>query len=416
MGAVTAAMGAVFLVTQTALAAVTWSTVYNVGPSQSWNDGMSLARSSTSTTTYLHAVYATDVIGGVIASDAGPHPGAYYTRGNSTGSTWGTAKRLNPNATNAVSPAVVASGKAVYAAYVTLAHWDAYDPAEPRTITVRVNSSYGSSTSWLSRTVTAPATRVDRPAMAAWGTNGFMLVYTNADTGEIVLMTCGDLTIAESGCTGGTVGTTTRHAANPADGFEGMPVVAAYGSLRGIAWLTSDAGGINAIATTTSTFAAPTTLTTAVGDGLSAAAYGSRFAVSWAQFNGVKVRVRSSGTWQTTRTVSSVSSTSTYKAAYTTAVTLVSTGTVGVAFAACRRSDCAASSTTGVDLRWRESSDLGATWKSAVTVAAYSVSSARRFNDFPSVLMSSTTKRYVMWNGASSTGGTYRVLLRVGNG
>jgi hypothetical protein len=67
-------------------------------------------------------------------------------------------------------------------------------------------------------------------------------------------------------------------------------------------------------------------------------------------------------------------------------------------------------------LRWRESSDNAVTWKSPVTVAAYTVSSSRRVNDYPSVLMSSATKRYVMYNGASPGGASYRVLIRVGSG
>ena len=377
---------------------------------------MSLARSTTSSSSYLHAVYATDVIGGVAASDTGPHVGVYYTRGNSTGTTWGTPKRLNSTSAHAVSPAVVTSGSLVITAFVTLKHLDAYDPAEPRPVTIRINSNHGSSTAWLAPRAFTAATRVDRPAMSAWGTRGFLLTYTDADTGDIALITCGDLTLESSGCTGGTVGTTTRHAADPADGFEGLPVVVASGSTRAVAWLRSDGGGISAVTTSSNTWSSPTLLTSAVADGLAATALGNRLAFSWADATGVKVKIRKSGTWQATRVVASVSPTASYHNAYTTAVALASTATVGVAFAACKRTDCAASSTTGVDLRWRESADDGASWKTAVTVAAYSVSSSRRYNDFPSVVMSSSTKRFVMYNAASSTGSSYRVLIRTGTG
>ena len=414
--AITVAMTGVFLITQTALAAVTWSSVYGVGPSFSWNDGRALARSTTSSTSYLNAVYATDVIAGVPATDTGPYASVYYTRGNASGSTWGTPKRLNGSTTHAVSPAIVSSSGVLYAAFVTLAHWETYDPAEPRHVKVRINSNHGASGSWTTRTLDPGTARVDRPAMAPWGTRGFLLTYTDADTGAIVLVTCGDLTLEASGCTGGSVGTTTRHAADPADGFEGLPVVAAVGSSRAVAWLTSDDGGISATTTSTGTWSSPTSLTSAVADGLSAAAASGRFAFSWADSTGVKLRMRISGSWQATRTVAAVSPTGTYHNAYTTAVALASSTTVGVAFAACKRTDCLATSTTGVDLRWRESSDNGGTWKTAVTVASYSVSTSRRYNDFPSVVMSSTTKRFVMYNAASASGSSYRVLIRVGSG
>ena len=417
LGVLTALVGAMFVVTQTALAAVTWGTVYGVGPSFSWNDGGALARSTTASASYLHAVYASDVIGGVPAADGGPYASVFYTRSSTDGSTWGTAKRLNGSTTHAVSPVVINSGGEIIAAFVTLAHWDAYDPAEPRHIKVRFNTNHGASGSWTSGMFDPGTVRVDRPALAAFGTRGFLMTYTNADNGDIIVVTCaGDMGAGgETGCTGGSVGTTTRLAANPDDGYEGLPVIATVGSARAVAWLKSDSG-ISAATTSTGSWSAPTTLTSQPADGLSAAATSGRFAFSWAENTGVKLKMRISGTWQPTRTVASVSPTGTYHNAYTTAVALASSSTVGVAFAACKRTDCQATDTAGVDLRWRESSDNGATWSTAVTVAAFTASSSRRYNDFPSVVMSSATKRYVMFNAASVTGSSYRVLIRVGTG
>ena len=417
LGVMTAVLGAMFVVTQTVMAAVTWGSATAVAPSFSWNDGGALARSTTSSTSYLHAVFASDVIGGVPATDGGPYTSVYYTRGNPSGSTWGTPKRLNGSTTHAVSPVVIANGAKVIAAFVTLAHWDAYDPAEPRHIKMRFNTNHGASGSWTSGSFDPGTARVDRPALAAFGDGGFLLTYTDADTGEIVVVTCGDLTVGgDTGCSGSSVGTTTRLAADPADGYEGLPVIAAVGSVRAVAWLKSNDGGISAATRSTGNWSSPTTLTSAPADGLSAAAASGRFAFSWAENTGVKLKMRVSGTWQPTRTVGSASPTGTYHYVYTTAVALASSSTVGVAFAACKRTDCQATDTAGVDLRWRESSDNGATWKSAVTVAAFTASSSRRYNDFPSVVMSSATKRFVMYNTASATGSSYRVLIRVGSG
>lgn len=54
-----------------ALAAVAWSTPKVAGGNYSWNGGYALARTGISPL-YLHAIYATDFVGGVFASDAGP--------------------------------------------------------------------------------------------------------------------------------------------------------------------------------------------------------------------------------------------------------------------------------------------------------------------------------------------------------
>jgi hypothetical protein len=412
-----AAMGAL-LAAQTALAAVDWGPVREVSPAYAYNFGGSLARSTKDTTSYLHAAYTSTRIGGDFVDDNGPYAGVYYRRGNSGGSDWGTPKRLNPTGKHADYGTVIASGRNVYAAYVSYEHWINYDPAEPRMITVRTNGNHGAASAWLSRKIQPLESRVDRPAMAPWGTRGFLLTFTDADTGNIVLITCPDLTVEETGCFGGNVGTTTRLASNPDDGFEGLPVVAASGGTMAIAWLEAPEGGISLITKVTEgDWTDPVALTSEFADGLSAAARNGRFAFAWTEDDGVKLRMWStSGDLETTSTVATVSSDGTYKAAYSTAVALAGTDTVGVAFAACRRADCAGGSSTGVDLRWRQSGNDGSTWGSASTVASYAASSARRINDFPSVVMSSATKRYLMFSALNASFTSYRVLLRVGTG
>ena len=59
---------------------------------------------------------------------------------------------------------------------------------------------------------------------------------------------------------------------------------------------------------------------------------------------------------------------------------------------------------------------MGSTWGSASTVGSYTVSSERRINDFPSVVMTSATKRYVMFNIANPNITKFRVVLRAGTG
>ena len=409
-------MGGV-LAAQTALAAVSWGSVHEVGASHTYNYGASLARSTTSSTSYLHATYVDTFVGGDFVDDNGPYAGAYYSRGNSSGSSWGTPKRLNPAGKHADKPAVAASGKVIYATYITIGHWINYDPAEDRIITLRINDNHGAASGWLSKKFTF-GNRVDRPALAPWGTRGLVMTYTDADTGDIVLQVCNDLTLEDGDCIGSVIGTTGRSAFNAADGFEGLPVVATSGGTIAVAWFDAPGGGI--LYTTKVTeggWTIPEELTTEFADGLSANAKDGRFAFAWTELDGVRLREWStSGGLETTHTVAALSSDGTYKYAYSTAVALAGTDTVGVAFAACRRMDCAGGSSTGVDLRWRQSGDDGATWGSASTVASYSASSVRRINDFPSVVMSSTTKRYVMFNALNSSFLKYRILLRVGTG
>jgi hypothetical protein len=417
LGTLLAAAAASLLVAQTAFGAVDWGPVREVGPSFSYNFGGALARSTKATTSYLHATYTTVKVGGEFIDDNGPFAGVYYRRGNSGGSDWGTPKRLNPKGQHADGGAVVASGRVIYAAYVSYEHWINYDPAEPRPITVRINSNHGGASAWLSRTLEPPQTRVDRPMLAPWATRGFLMTFTDADTGDIVLVSCGDLTLEASGCTAGTVGTTDRLFFDPDNGFAGLPVVAATGDTIAVAWLNSDDSVSYVTKVGEADWTAPAELTAGPADGLSAAAKGGRVAFGWADAAGVKVAIwTSGGGLGTPSTAATFGDTATYKTAYSTAVALAGTSTVGVAFGACRRADCTGGPSTGVDLRWRQSANDGSTWGSASTIASYSVSSERRINDFASVVMTSATKRYVLFNIANPSITKFRVMLRVGTG
>ena len=90
---------------QTALAAVTWTKPVSIGPQYSWNSGRGLARTISSSTSYLHVQYE---------DDGHAHVGIYYRRGNAAGTSWGTAKRLNPSGEHAEAGAIAAASRYVY--------------------------------------------------------------------------------------------------------------------------------------------------------------------------------------------------------------------------------------------------------------------------------------------------------------
>lgn len=415
LSALLVATAGMLVVTQSAFAAVDWGPTRSVSPAYTYNFGGALARSTKDSTSYNHATYTSIRIGGDFVDDNGPYAGVYYRRGNSSGSDWGTAKRLNPQSQHADDGVVAASGRVIYAAYVTYQHWINYDPSEGRPITLRINSNHGAGSAWLTRKISV-GTRVDRPMLAPWSTRGVVMTYTDADTGDIVLLTCGDLTLEASGCTAGTVGTTTNGSESD-NGYVGLPVVAAAGDTIAVAWFDGSGGISVATKEGEGEWSEPAALTANPSGDLSAAASGERFAFAWMEADGVKVRLwTSGGGLQTTRTAATFSDTGTYKNGYSTAVALTGTSTVGVAFGACRRADCSGGSSTGVDLRWRQSADDGAAWGATTTVGSYAVSSERRMNDYPSVVMTSATKRYVMFNIGTPTFSKFRVVLRVGTG
>src|SRR6476469_3998358 len=211
------AMLMLVLATQSTLATVTWKAPVKSSASYGYNYGKALARTVSSTTSYLHEQYT-------FVNTT--NPGVYYRRGNSTGSTWGTAKRLNPAAGFAENGTIAAASKYVYVAYQVVGDWDNFDPTAPRSIAMRINTNHGSSTAWLASKTLSGVTRVGHPSAAAAGSYGY-LAYTDADTGDIVFGSNNGVN-TDAGWTAQTIGTTARQAANN-NGAEGDPVVAAYG-------------------------------------------------------------------------------------------------------------------------------------------------------------------------------------------
>ena len=372
----------VLLASQSAFAAVTWTKPVNAGPPYSWNLGRGLAMTETSSKTYLHVQYE---------DDGHAHAGIYYRRGNASGTSWGAAKRLNPGSGDAEYGAIAAASKFVYVVYTTGAHAQpGYDPTDPRRLRVRINTNHGSSSAWLPAKTMDTFTHNGRPSVAASGKHAYVAV-TDADSGAIHILHNNGVNVADIGWTGRHIGDTTRLAVSaPDDGFEGSPVVAADGARVLVAWLDNDAGTILAKVSTdhgTTWPDDPTVLSTADARGMSAAGDDGRFAVSWAQDEGVRVRLRRNGDWGPTRRVASFGASATYRNGYGTAVALAGSSRVGVAWSACTRASCGGSSSQGVDVRWRESANNGGAWKDPVKIASHNADNHQRINDYPSVVM-----------------------------
>jgi hypothetical protein len=396
------------LATQSVVATVSWTAPVKSGPSGGYDYGRALARTVSSTTSYLHEQYT-------FVNTT--NPGVYYRRGNSTGSAWGTPKRMNRSGGYAEHGAIAAAGKDVYVAYEVIGSYAGFVPTDPRSIAIRVNTNHGSSTAWLGSRTLSTVARVGRPSVAATGTYGYA-VYTDADSGGIVFASNTGVNAAAVGWVTRNIGLTTREAKN-GNGFEGEPVVAAVGALVLVAWISQDGGRIVAKVSTDHGVTwpvGPTTLATAQVWDLSAAAASGRLGLAWAQASGIRARLHRSGAWRSTRSIATFTSTGTYRAGYGTAIALAGTGRVAIAWSACTRTDCSAGSRKGVNVRWRESTDNLSTQKPAVTIASYTAGSARRINDYPSIILTSRPRRYIVYNVANSSLSTFNLLFELGTG
>jgi hypothetical protein len=399
------------LSTQSTLAAVSWTSAVKSSPSYAYNYAQGLAKttSTVSGTTYLHSQYT------YVNTT---HPGVYYRRDSAGASSWGTAKRINPSGEFGDSGAIAAADKYVYVAYNQLAAWD-YNEDDPRQLHIRVNTNHGSSTAWLDvRLMSSGVLKTGRPAVAAAGTWGYV-AYTDAETGAIRVARNGGMNVLDDTWLTTDIGSTANQAANPIDGADGYPVIAATGATVVVAWISGDGHTIVSKISTDRGETWPdtaTTITTSQVWDLSAAATSGRLALAWAQPSGIKARLYRNAAWQPTKTVASFSSTATYKTGYGTSITMAGTARVGVAWSACTRSDCSAGSTKGVNIRWRESTDNLASWKSPALIASYTASTSRRINDYPTAIISSKPTRWIMYNVLSANQPTYSLVVEVGRG
>ena len=397
------------LASQSVLAAVSWTGHIKAGPTLSWNTGRGLATTTSEFAILLHEQFQDDRRDPV---------GIYYQRGDASELAWGLRKRINPADEPGEWGAIAAAGTSVYVAYLASSHdADDYDPYAPRQIRVRVNTDHGSSTAWLANKTINATGRAGLPAAAAADAYGYV-AFTDADSGDIVVASNTGVNTEDAGWVTQAVGTTTSTGLDDEDGYEGGPVIAAAGSLVLVAWLANEGRTLMSKISTDHGVTWPDTASTLSSDdasGVSAAAFGDRLAVSWATSSRIRVRVFHDS-WGPARHVAAFGKARKYRVGWTTAVALAGTSRVGVAWAACTLRSCLASSTNGVDLRWRESGTNGASWRDPVTVASHRSSPKRRYNDTPSVVMVGERKRLVLYNTASAHFSTYRLMIQLGFG
>jgi hypothetical protein len=397
------------LASQSTLAAVSWTSAVKTSYEYGFNYGQGLARTTAGTTTYLHTQYLYLNTATV---------GIYYRRGNASGTTWGTHKRVNASDETADYGSIAAAGANVYVAYNVINDWDEYDPGADRAVKVRVNTDRGASTAWLDSKSLGAGTRLGKPSIAATGAYAW-LVYTDSDTGVITVANNAGVNNNDAGWLAQDIGTTTHPAYLDGGGYDGYPVVAATGATILVAWIDNADGTIKAKISTDNGVTWPddaTTITDTDAWDLSAAALSGRLGLAWTQPAGVKAKVYVGTAWGSTRTVATFSSTGTYKSGYGTAIALEGSSRVGVAWATCTRLDCSAGSTKGVNVRWRESTNNLSSWKDADTIASYTYGTSRRVNDSPSVVMTSSPARIVTYNTWSSTQSAYKLVTEVGRG
>jgi hypothetical protein len=417
------------VVVDAAFATVTWQAPLLVPGSSAWSGPGALARSvgtmAGTPFAYHQAVYTTDFIGGQPATDEGPFQGVYHRRLRDPqgANTWSSAFRFNPTDEHADRATAAATGRYVFAAWVSIGSVEHFNPAAPRILWLRWNDDHGDAADWEPRQSWSPdvcgaisgcvGARPDRPSLAADGTRLFIAV-TEGNTGDVRVW------LATRPYDGGyymVVGTTTN---KDAEGFRGLPSVGVAGTIVAAAWLADSAGTIKARVSMNNgiDWGPVTTVATGAKSAPSVDVRGSRIAVGWAAANGAKIRMRLGGTWQPTRTVSAFSPTGTYKAGNAVAIDLAGSATVGVAFTGCRRTDCAttATSTNGIDLLWRESTNNGSTWKVLQTLSNSTTATSRRRSSAPSVVWSDLQHRAVLYSNSSHDRSYERVLLRRGAG
>jgi hypothetical protein len=161
--------------------------------------------------------------------------GIYYQRGNATGGTWGSARRLNATTEHGAFGAVAASGRYVYATWRTQVSYPLV-AAEGRKIKFVRNTDHGASDAWKARKTIVDAGRVDRPTIAATGGKVY-IAYTDAGTGQVRVRRSTDHGSSFS-LLGTVIGTT--EATGNDGGYAGFPVVAAAGDTVAVAWADTD--------------------------------------------------------------------------------------------------------------------------------------------------------------------------------
>ncbi len=394
----------------TPVSAVAWGTTIT-GPNFAWNNGQSLARTATTTATYLHATYTTDRVSGSWVDDNGPYAGINYVRSSNGGSTLTTPKRLNPSTQHGSRGSLAASGSYVYATWVSTSRWVAFQPTAPRVLYLRRGSNHGSSTGWGTiKRLTSLTGRVDFPTVAASGANVYV-AYTDSASGSVKVRISRDRAATWTTATLGSTGWSTT------SGKIGVPRIAASGNTVIVSWIGNASGAVKARVSTDAgaTWGPATGLSASSTDMAAVAALGTRAAVAWTNGSSAIVRTWSAGAWSTPKSTGTPTG-ATYTHSYGPAVALSGASGVAVAWSGCVTSCETWTSSTRANLVWSESRDSGATWFAGQVIGSSGASPSRRYNDYPSILWPSATVRHVLWNTGTAATDAYRLLLRTGTG
>ena len=430
------ALVAVFLLGNTALAAITYSAQRAVAPANSWNYGNSLGASDCAGIEYLNSTYATDFINGQWATDAGPYQSVYVQRANTSVDplAWSKPKRVSQGTKHSERPTLSTSGSNVYVGWVTQTSYDAYKPGAPRVFYVSRTTDCGAT--WKAPTALSGRTgRVDYPILASSGANVYA-VWTDADSGEVKFRRSIDGGASWQAVQ--TVGTTTSNQED-GEGFYSFPTVGASGANVVIGWYADDAGKTVARLSNTSgaSFGAETVLTAAspndtihysVAAGQDDGA-GNRVSIAYTtgSFTAGKVAVRSSSngsTFTAEQTVLNYGASvggNAIGGSYGPAPQPFGSNSLLVTFPGCRvvgglPNPCNYyKSTMRSDLLlWQK---VGSTTTAAEVV--HPAAAGQTINDSASIVVrgsGASTKRFILYNGWTSNYGLYRTFMRVGTG
>jgi hypothetical protein len=269
---------------------------------------------------------------------------------------------------------------------------------------VRVNASHGASTAWRSTIrLTSTSGRVDFPTVAASGSDAYV-AFTDSNNGNVRLAATHD---RGATWTTSTIGTTSR---TGSQGRAGLPSVAASGSNIVVAWQSDGSGTVKVRRSGDhgGQWGTTETLTGDAQGAVTAAARGTRAAVSWTTGSEIHVRVAEGATWGADLPVAGLAADAEF--AYSPSVVLQGRNRVGIAW-----SELLAGDDGWARLKWVESVDDGAKWFQTETIATTDVA-ARRTNDWPSVVWPSGATRLILWNGFAASPLSYRLYLRIGAG
>ena len=212
-----------------------------------------------------------------------------------------------------------------------------------------------------------------------------------------------------------TLGSTSAGSATA--GRYGMPRIAASGNTVIVSWLANANGAVRARVSIDAgrTWSTTGSIVGSSTDIPAVAASGSRAAVAWTDGSSAVVRTWAGGAWSTPK-ATVLPAGATYTQTYGPAIALSGATGVGVAWSGCVTACTSWSSATRANLVWSESKDGGASWFAGQVIGSSAASTARRYNDYPSILWPSATVRHVLWNAGTAGTNNYRIVLRTGTG